>query len=351
MEGLDTRFSRFQESLKRVQDGRGYTLEDIVTLLKAEGEDSEALFAAAFKVREQEFGKEVYLRGIIEFSNYCSKNCLYCGIRAENSIHRYRMTIDEITAAAQDIKNAGIGTVVLQSGEDAWWSPERIMSLIKSIKEQVGITITLSIGERSREEYALYREAGVERFLLKIETTSKDIFTRMHPDDCLFQRKKCSVWLKELGYMNGSGCIIGLPGQCERDLAADILWFRDMGMDMIGVGPFVPAQNTPLENHPPGSTFMTIKTVAVIRLICRKAFLPATTALETLEEKGQLKALKAGANVIMLNYTPQTYKSNYKIYSNKKAIKLEKALETIEQAGLARVIDSNQNNQRDGSAV
>lgn len=336
---LNTRFSNFQESLIKIQNGREYTIEDVDTLLKAEGEDSEALFAAAFKIREQEFAKKVYLRGIIEFSNYCTKNCLYCGIRSANNIQRYRMTIDEITAAVHEIKDAGIGTVVLQSGEDPWWSPERIITLIKSIKEQVGITITLSIGERSREEYALYRKAGVERFLLKIETTNKDIFAKMHPHDCLSQRIKCSTWLKELGYMNGSGCIIGLPEQRARDLAADILWFRDMGMDMIGIGPFIPAQNTPLEKHPPGSTFMTIKAVAVARLICKKAFLPATTALETLEDCGQLKALKAGANVIMLNFTPQIYKSNYKIYSNKKAIKLEKALETIEQAGLTRVID------------
>lgn len=324
----------FQESLKKVREGKDYTIEDIVTLLKAEGEDSETLFEAASGAREQEFGKEVYLRGIIEFSNYCNKSCLYCGIRAENNIQRYRMSIDEIIAATQDIKNAGIGTVVLQSGEDPWWTPEKIVTLVKSIKQQVGIAITLSIGERNYEEYLLYRKAGADRFLLKIETTNESIFSKMHPNNRLSDRIKCSNWLKEAGYLNGSGCIIGLPEQNERDYAADILWFRDMGMDMIGIGPFVSAGNTPLENHIPGSPFMTMKVVAVIRLICRKTFLPATTALETLEENGQLKALKAGANVLMLNYTPQHYKGNYKIYSNKKTIKLEKALDTIKQAGL-----------------
>ena len=337
--------SNFQEALKRVQEAKDYTLEDIVTLLMADKKDSETLFEAASKVREQEFGKKVYLRGIIEFSNYCNKNCVYCGIRIENNIPRYRMSIDEIVTAAQDIKNAGIGTVVLQSGEDPWWTPEKIITLIKDIKHQVGITITLSVGERNYEEYTLYKEAGADRFLLKIETTNKNIFAEMHPDNCLSIRIQCSTWLKKLGYLNGSGCIIGLPGQNERDLAADILWFRDMNMDMIGVGPFVPAGNTPLENHPSGDPFMTMKTVAVIRLICRKAFLPATTALETLEENGQLKALKAGANVLMLNYTPQQYKGNYKIYSNKKTIKLEKALETIKQAGLERVIDGRQSSE------
>jgi len=331
--------TKFQEALKRIQEINDYTLEDIVTLLKADKKDSEILFEAASKVREQEFGNNVYLRGIIEFSNYCNKNCLYCGIRAENNIPRYRVSIDEIVAATQDIKNAGIGTVVLQSGEDPWWTPEKIVTLIKNIKQQVGIAITLSIGERSPEEYALYKEAGADRFLLKVETTNENIFAEMHPDSHLSKRVQCSTWLKEAGYLNGSGCIIGLPRQSEKDLAADILWFRDMSMDMIGIGPFVPAQNTPLENHHSGSSFMTMKTVAVIRLICRKAFLPATTALETLEENGQLKALKAGANVLMLNYTPEQYKGNYKIYSNKKTIKLEKALDTIKQAGLVRVID------------
>ena len=334
---LDT---KFQESLKKVQETNDYALEDLVTLLKADEKNSEILFEAASKVREQEFGKNVYLRGIIEFSNYCNKNCLYCGIRVENNIPRYRMSIDEIVAATQDIKNAGIGTVVLQSGEDFWWTPEKIVTLVKDIKHRVGITITLSVGERSYEEYALYRKAGADRFLLKVETTNENIFAKMHPDSCLSKRVQCSTWLKESGYLNGSGCIIGLPEQTEKDLAADILWFRDMDMDMIGVGPFVPAGNTPLENHPSGSPFMTMKTVAVIRLVCRKSFLPATTALETLEENGQLKALKAGANVLMLNYTPQQYKGNYKIYSNKKTIKLEKALDTIKQAGLIRVIDT-----------
>jgi len=329
--------SRFQEALKRIYEANNYTPEDVVTLLKADAKDSEILFTAASKVREQEFGNEVYLRGIVEFSNYCNKNCLYCGIRRENNIPRYRMSIDEIVTATQDIKNAEIGTVVLQSGEDPWWTPEKIVTLIKKIKNQVGITITLSVGERSYEEYALYRKAGADRFLLKVETTNENIFAEMHPDNCLSKRIQCSNWLKESGYLNGSGCIIGLPDQNEKDLAADILWFRDMNMDMIGVGPFVPAGNTPLENHHPGSSFMTMKAVAVIRLICRKSFLPATTALETLEESGQLKALKAGANVLMLNYTPEQYKGNYKIYSNKKTIKLEKALDTIKQAGLIRV--------------
>ncbi|MEW6621794.1 MAG: [FeFe] hydrogenase H-cluster radical SAM maturase HydE [Bacillota bacterium] len=330
MQALD---KDFLKALEKIQYGKNYTVEDAALVLEAEREVSAALFEAADRVREQVFGKGVYLRGIIEFSNHCQKNCHYCGIRAANKINRYRMPQEEIIEAARHIKNAGIGTVVLQSGEDPWWNPERMVQLIKNLKDMAGITITLSIGERDFQEYALFKKAGADRFLLKIETTSEKIFSAVHPDDQLSQRMKCSKWLGEIGYMNGSGCIIGLPGQTATDIASDILWFKDMKMDMIGIGPFIPAQNTPLANLAPGSTFMTLKAVALTRLICQKAFLPATTALETLEDEGQLKALKAGANVIMLNFTPPQYKKDYNIYNNKKAIGLENALKTIERAG------------------
>jgi biotin synthase len=322
--------------LKRVLDSKEtypYTIEDLVTLLKAGGQHAQMLFEAADQVREKGFGKGVYLRGIIEFSNYCRKNCLYCGIRAANQINRYRMSHAEIIKAVSSIKDAAIGTVVLQSGEDPWWSIDKIVKLIKDIKNTFKITVTLSIGERSYPEYDLFKKAGADRFLLKIETTNQKIFRNMHPDDQLPRRAKCSTWLKELGYLNGSGCIIGLPGQTVKDIASDILWFRDMKMGMIGIGPFVPAKGTPLVNFSPGSTFMTLKALAVTRLICSQAFIPATTALETLENEAQVKALKAGANVIMLNFTPQKYREKYKIYNSKKAIEFKDVYEAIRKAG------------------
>ncbi len=323
----------FIDIINKAEKGHKVNKEEIIHLLKAQGQDKTHLIEFANKIRKEDMGEEVILRGIVEFSNYCRKSCNYCGIRKQNKINRYRISIDEIMEAVNQINKHKIPTVVLQSGEDPWWDSEKIVKLIKMIKKETKLEVTLSIGERSKEEYKKFKEAGADKFLLKIEATNDLIFKEAHPDDTLKGRRQCSRWLKELGYINGSGCIIGLPKQTIEDIAGDIIFFKDMEMDMIGIGPFVPAKNTPYEKYPQGDVELTIKAIAITRIICRGAHLPATTALETLHPNGQVKALEAGANVIMLNFTPQIYGKQYKIYSNKANIGLEKAIESIKKAG------------------
>jgi biotin synthase len=321
--------------MKKVEDGQDLNFEDILVLLKTERKSElEALFAAADRMRKEIIGDVVDIRGAIEFSNICRKDCKYCGIRATlPALERYRMEEDEIMDIVHELHQIGLQTVILQSGEDLWWTPDKIVQLIRRIKDETGMRITLSIGERPKEEYALYKEVGADNFLLKIETTNREIFEFIHPDDDYDHRIECSKWLRELGYINGSGCIIGLPGQRPEDIAKDILFFKDMGINMIGIGPFLPAKGTPFEKYPAGSVDMTLKAVAVTRIVCKRVYIPATTALASLDPDGQTKALKSGANTIMLINTPAKYRYNYQIYSQKNMIDLEAAFRAVEEAG------------------
>lgn len=324
----------FMKVLEKIEEGEELTYQDVVLLLNTERTaEKEALFHAADRMRREVVGDVVDIRGAIEFSNYCIKDCKYCGIRRSlTELDRYRMCEDEILEVVHNLHDIGIKTVILQSGEDLWWTPEKISSIIKRIKRETKMNITLSIGERSREEYELYRRLGANNFLLKIESTNRDIFKFIHPDDDFDHRVQCSKWLKELGYLNGSGNIIGLPGQTVEDIARDIMFFEDMGINMIGIGPFVPAKGSPFENFPHGSIDMTLKAVAVTRIVCKRVFIPATTALASLDPDGQTKALKAGANTIMLINTPVKYRNNYQIYSEKNMVDLESAYKAISEA-------------------
>lgn len=324
----------FVQILRKVENGEELSFEDIVLLLKTERKaERDALFATADRMRKEIIGDVVDIRGAIEFSNICRKDCKYCGVRKSLSeLRRYRMTEDEIMEVVHQLHEMGLQTVILQSGEDLWWTPDKIVSLIHRIKAETGMRITLSIGERPKEEYARYKEAGANNFLLKIETTNKEIFQFIHPDDQFEHRVQCSDWLRELGYLNGSGNIIGLPGQRVEDIARDILFFKEKGINMIGIGPFLPAKGTPFEKYPSGSVEMTLKAVAVTRIVCKRVFLPATTALATLDPDGQTKALKAGANTIMLINTPLQYRENYQIYSGKNMVDLESAYKAITEA-------------------
>jgi len=324
----------FMAVLKKIEEGEELNLEDIIILLQTERRaEKEALFHAADRMRKEIVGDIVDIRGAIEFSNYCRKDCRYCGIRKSlEDLNRYRMDEDEIMEVVHYLHEIGLKTVILQSGEDLWWTPEKISSLIKRVKDETKMNITLSIGERPREEYELYKKLGANNFLLKIETTNKKLFEFIHPDDDYDHRVKCSSWLRELGYLNGSGNIIGLPGQTIEDIARDIIYFKEMGINMIGIGPFVPAKGTPLERYPQGSIDMTLKAVAVTRIVCKRVFIPATTALASLDPDGQAKALKAGANTIMLINTPAKYRYNYQIYSDKNMVDLESAFKAVEEA-------------------
>ncbi len=340
MDGLVERINRrlsgdIKAVLEKVEKGIDLTEDDIVLLLSAEGDENlSSIYKAADEMRKAVVGDVVDIRAAIEFSNICRKNCLYCGLRRDNStVDRYRMDADEIVETAKELKRMGIKTVILQSGEDPWYTEDKIIEIIRKIKKETNMRITLSIGERTEEEYRHFREAGANNFLLKIETTNREVFKNIHPDDDFDYRVKCSQWLRENGYINGNGNIIGLPGQTARDIARDILFFKDMGIHMVGIGPFVPAVGTPLETYPHGSVEMTLKTVAVTRLVLKNVFIPATTALATVDKEAQVKALMAGANTIMLISTPSKYRSRYRIYSNKNMVDLKTAYKAIVKAG------------------
>ncbi|WP_034327805.1 [FeFe] hydrogenase H-cluster radical SAM maturase HydE [Alkaliphilus transvaalensis] len=324
----------FKDIMKKVETGETLSKEEITYLLKVEGSEKKVLFETADRMRKEIVGDVVEVRAAIEFSNYCNKSCHYCGIRNGCSVpNRYRMTEDEIMEAVHQLHKTGIKTVVLQSGEDDYYTVDLLIQLIKRIKRETKMGITLSVGERSYEEYAALKKAGANNYLLKIETTNPEIFQFIHPDDDLQVRKQCAQWLKELGYVNASGNMIGLPGQRPEDIAEDILFFKEMGIHMIGIGPFIPAKGTPFEKYPQGSVEMTLKAVAVTRLVCKNVFIPATTALASIDPDGQRKALQAGANSLMLISTPPKYRLNYQIYSNKNMIDLDSAIEAIKEAG------------------
>lgn len=308
----------FREALEKLADGGRPGREEVLALLQASpGEEEESLFRAADAVRRRVVGDEVHLRGVIEFSNHCRRHCLYCGIRADNRrLERYRMQPAEIVAAARRGVELGYKTIVLQSGEDPWYTRETLAEIIRSIKEW-GVAVTLCVGERPREDYACWREAGADRYLLKHETANPRLYARLHPGMHLADRLNHLRWLKELGYQVGAGNIVGLPGQTLADLADDLLLLRDLRVEMAGIGPFIPHPDTPLGQYPPGSVSLTLRVLAVARLLLPWCHLPATTALATLNPEARRLTLLRGANVVMPNLTPARYRRNYEIYPNK----------------------------------
>jgi len=279
------------------------------------------LFQHADEVRREFCGDKVYLRGIIEFSNYCRRNCLYCGLRREHfQLTRYRMHEDEIVKTALEIADLGVGTVVLQSGEDPYFTAEVVERIIFRIKQKADVAITLSLGERPFDELQRWHLAGADRYLLKHETINPELYARMHPDMKYEERLNCLKALRTIGYQIGAGNIIGLPGQTIEDIADDILFLKKIDADMVGIGPFIPNVNTPLGKYPGGDVLMTLKTVAVARIVLRDTHIPATTALGSIDEWGREKALKCGANVLMPNFTPARYRRLYEIYPNKRCV-------------------------------
>jgi biotin synthase len=301
--------------IEKAVTGIDLSYDDIVRLLSSNGKDTEMLFAAADSVRKEYVGDEVFLRGIIEFSNYCERNCFYCGLRSGNRhLPRYRMTADEIIATAKQIKNMQVPTVVLQSGEDSFFTTDIICLILQRIREETGLIITLSIGERSYEDFQAFKKAGDDRYLLKHETASAELFQQMRPGCKIESRIQCLKWLKDLGFEVGTGNMIGLPRQTLADIADDLLFMKDLDADMMGIGPFIAHPETPLATSPNGDIELTLKVLAIARLITRNTNIPATTALGTLDPNGRLKALQSGANVVMPDFTPQRYKSLYDIY-------------------------------------
>lgn len=308
----------YERIIDQAMTAHELSTEEIEILLACGGMELELLFAAANKVRQKFMGDAVQLRGLIEFSNYCERNCSYCGLReSHKALLRYRMDAAEILVIAGNAVPLGYKTVVLQSGEDSYYSAEMIAVITGRLKEELGLAVTLSLGERTEEDYRLWREAGADRYLLKHETADPELYGALHPDMAWENRKKALYTLRELGYQVGSGCMVGLPGQTLASLAADVLLFKELDVEMAGIGPFIPNPNTPLGKAERGTVEMTLKMIAVTRLLLPQAHLPATTALGSIDGKGRQKALVAGANVVMPNITPNKYRRLYEIYPNK----------------------------------
>ena len=299
-------------------------------------ENSAGLFEEADDIRKIFCGDEVHIRAIIEFSNYCCRSCLYCGLRRENrNILRYRMSPDEIAELASKISQCGLKTIVLQSGDDFGYSQKALCRIIERIREEnSGIAITLSIGERPLDDYKAFRDAGADRYLLKHETANHKLYERLHPGRTSKRRREILEHLKELGYQIGAGNIVGLPGQTLEDLADDILLLKDLDADMAGIGPFIPQKDTPLKHSPCGNLELTLKVLSISRILTKNVHLPATTALATLDpNEGQLSGFKAGCNVIMPDFTPEYYRKDYTIYDSKARVNLERVKELISKAG------------------
>lgn len=272
----------------------------------------------ADEVRLKCCGDEVHLRGVIEFSNYCIRDCLYCGLRRSNKkLTRYRMEKEEIVECALAGFRAGFKTIVLQSGDDPGYRKEDISRIIHLIKERADVAITLCVGERDREDYREWKKAGADRYLLRHETANPALYARLHPGQTLATRLEILSWLKEMGYQVGAGNIVGLPGQTVRDLANDILLMKELDVEMAGIGPFIPHPDTPLSGEKQGTLNMSLKVLAVARIVLRDVHLPATTATGSIHPEGREMALRAGANVVMPNITPTKYRRLYQIYPNK----------------------------------
>ncbi len=296
------------------------SLPDLLEVLSWQDQDRlNELYAFADSVRKRYMGDGIILRGIIEFSNYCNNPCHYCGLNKNNKkLGRYRMTDTEIIENTKKILAAGVHTIVLQAGEDDDTSAAWLASVIEQIKALGDIAITLSVGERNREDYLLWKKAGADRYLLKIETTNKGLYDRFHPGMSFEKRINCLYTLKELGYQTGSGIIIGLKGQTSEILAEDIRFFKKMNFDMIGIGPFIPHNETELRTEARGDVTMTLKVLALTRIVTWNAHLPGTTSLGSLDRDYRIDALRAGANIIMPNFTPVKYKKLYEIYPGRR---------------------------------
>ena len=309
-----------KELLDKLYIEHNLNKDEIIWLLKnLDEEHKEILFDFALKTRIKNYGDKVFMRGLIEFSNICCQNCLYCGLRAFNSkVDRYRLSKEEILDCCEEGFRLGYRTFVLQSGEDPWYTEERMVDIIRTIKSKYPETaVTLSIGERSFDEYKKMFEAGADRFLLRHETASRNLYEKLHPGMDFENRRNCLKALKTIGYQVGAGFMVGLPGQTKEDLAEDLCFLKDLNPEMIGIGPFIPHSETPLKESPGGTVEDTLIMLAFSRLLVPECLMPATTAMGSLHPQGRELALKAGANVVMPNLTPTNVRAKYQLYENK----------------------------------
>lgn len=283
------------------------------------GEMREYLQSKSRDLREKYYGKDVYLRGLIEYSNYCQKNCRYCGIRKDNlKIDRYRLSESEILKLVEKGHRSGYRTFVIQGGEDRGYSTEKMASTVYRIKSDYGdIAVTLSLGEKSYRDYKLLYDSGADRYLLRHETASEKLYRDLHPDSSFKNRRRCLEDLNTIGYEVGSGFMVGLPGQTSEDLADDIIYLKQLSPQMVGIGPFLPQSDTPLRDKSPGRLDLVLDMVSITRMSLPKALIPATTSLGTADEKGREMGIMAGANVLMPNLNEPNHKAKYLLYDGK----------------------------------
>lgn len=315
------------ELITKLQAGNTLAASEYIALLQNDAAE-EALFAAARNTRERVFGKDVYMRGLIELTSYCKNDCFYCGIRCSNhAAERYRLSHEEVLECCAQGYQLGFRTFVLQGGEDPYYTQQRIVKMVQDIKAQYpDCAVTLSLGEWEDEAYHAFRQAGADRYLLRHETANELHYQTLHPEQMtLARRMHCLQTLKRLGFQTGCGMMVGSPGQTVEHLAEDLAFIASFRPQMIGIGPFVPHHATPFAAEPAGSVSVTLRLLAIVRLLLPHALLPATTALGTVDDNGRERGILAGANVVMPNLSPAAVRSKYLLYDNKIATGSEAA--------------------------
>lgn len=307
--------------IDKLEETHSLTKEEFVLLLSHTSEPlSEYLFEKSRKMTQKYFGNRIYTRGLIEFTNHCNSNCLYCGIRRANSnIDRYRLSKDEIMDCCREGYSLGFRTFVLQGGEDSFYTDSKMIDIISTIKESYpDCALTLSIGEKSKATYKAFYDAGADRYLLRHETANEDHYSKLHPKiQTLQSRKECLWALKDIGYQVGTGFMVGSPFQTFENLAEDLLFIKELSPEMIGIGPFIPHHDTPFADKAKGSFELTLFLIGILRLLIPNSLIPATTSLGTINPMGREKGVLAGANVVMPNLSPVSVRKKYELYDNK----------------------------------
>lgn len=297
------------------------TMEELNYLLTTEDEEIiDNLKKKARRIADDIFGKKIYTRGLIEFTNYCKNNCYYCGIRRENkNAIRYRLTNDEIISCCDNGYRLGFRTFVLQGGEDAFYTDDKVCEIVSAIKEKYpDCAVTLSMGEKKKAGYLAFFNAGADRYLLRHETADKKHYEKLHPKDMSFEnRKRCLYDLKEIGYQTGCGFMVGSPYQTMESLYKDLMFIDELDPEMVGIGPFIPHKDTEFKNYKAGSLEKTLRLLSIIRIMKPNVLLPATTALGTVHPMGREMGILAGANVVMPNLSPVDVRKKYSLYDNK----------------------------------
>ena len=310
-----------KSTINKVKQSRNISLQQLKLLLETNDDESiRFMREEAVKVCQKTYGNQVFIRGLIEFTNFCKNDCYYCGIRRSNShADRYRLTKEQMLDCCANGYELGFRTFVLQGGEDGYFTDDKICDLVSVIKEKYpDCAVTLSIGEKSKESYKRYFDAGADRYLLRHETADEAHYKKLHPEEMSLSHRKQCLWdLKEIGYQVGCGFMVGSPGQTVETLYEDLQFIRELQPHMVGIGPFISQKDTPFADKASGTMEQTLKVLAIIRLIQPHVLLPATTALGTIHPKGRELGILSGANVVMPNLSPVNVREKYKLYDNK----------------------------------